>query len=213
MAGIVYGGLLWTGYRRRRETWTRRSWVSFGISLLVAFLLLAAALWMASGVDNGVYNGMSHRSRSLYFYTMFALLLAGIAASAGLILSFARGNPHHQFARTLGGFRRLSESSREDLQQVHLRDKLRNALVLRGFVLVAERSDAQSFGSWERDYRRTGNRVRLSWNSDTCLFTLKSGSTFQRRVAKGASKLVGAGLNDFLDHIEAPAVHNPSPVS
>jgi hypothetical protein len=158
---------------------------------------------MATGVDNGIYNGMSHRNRSLYFYTMFAVMLIGIAASAGLALSFARGHPRHQFGRTFERIRGSAESSTVDLLQSHLRDKLHSGFVLRGYVLVAETISAESFGSWERDYVRADERVRLKWNSDVWLFTLMTGKTFQQTVTKAPSKLSGAGLDQFLDHLES----------
>jgi hypothetical protein len=169
--------------------------------------MLGVALWMATGVDHGIYNGMSHRSRSLYFYTMFAVLLIGIAASAGLALSFARGHPRYQFGR-FERIRGSARSSSADLLQTHLRDNLHDGFVLRGYMLVAETSSAQSLGSWEREYVRADERVRLRWNSDTWLFSLITGSTFQRTVDKAPSKLSGAGLDAFLDHLESPAVRD-----
>jgi hypothetical protein len=210
MAGVVYAGLLWQGYQRRKETWNRRSWILFGISLLAAFLMLGVALRMATGVDNGIYNGMSHRSRSLYFYTMFAVMLIGIAASAGLALSFARGHPRYQFGRTFGRIGGSARSSTADLQQTQLRDNLHDGFVLRGYMLVAQTNSAESLDSWEREYVRDDERVRLRWNSDTWLFSLITGSTFQRTVVKTPSKLSGAGLDDFLDQLESPKVRDES---
>jgi F0F1-type ATP synthase membrane subunit c/vacuolar-type H+-ATPase subunit K len=118
MAAAVYGGLLWTGYRRRKGIWTRRSWILFGGSLLMTFVLIGVAIAMATGVDNGIYNGMRQRERAVYFYTMLALMLGGAVASALLILPFARGNPHLQFGRPSKHYR----SGPGTMQQTDLRN-------------------------------------------------------------------------------------------
>jgi hypothetical protein len=97
-----------------------------------------------------------------------------------------------------------------DLPQSHLRDKLHNGFVLRGYVLVADTISAESFGSWEREYVRADERVRLRWNSDVWLFTLMTGNTFQQTVARAPSKLSGAGLDQFLDRLESPNVRDES---
>lgn len=96
---LVSGGLLWTGYVRRRDTWTRQSWRRFGFLLALSVVALAAAFRMAHGVDQGVYEGMDLRWRRAYFYAMTALLLGGVASGIWLVLWFARGDPNRQLSR------------------------------------------------------------------------------------------------------------------
>ena len=195
----MYGGLLWTGYRRRKGIWTRRSWILFGGSLLMTFVLLGVALSMATGVDNGIYNEMSQRERTVYFYTMFALLLGGVLASASLILPFARGNPHRQF----GFSQKHQGSGPATLQQTDLRDRLHGALVAVGFVMVAERNNPESYGSWQRDYVRGGALVRLTWNSESWHFTLEGGKSLRKLATKVPGDLSGSGLAEFVARIDA----------
>jgi hypothetical protein len=194
MAAVVYGGLLWTGYRRRKGIWTRRSWILFVGSLLVTFVLLGVAFSMATGVDNGIYHGMSRREGKVYFYTMFALVLGGIIASASLILPFARGNPHRQF----GLSPKHQGRGPATLQQTDLRDRLHGALVAVGFVMVAERNNPESYGSWQRDYVRGGDVVRLTWNCETWFFTLEGGKSLRRLATKSEGDLSGSGLAEFI---------------
>jgi hypothetical protein len=199
MAAFVYGGLLWTGYQRRKGIWTRRSWILFGGSLLMSFVLFGVALSMASGVDNGIYHGMSRREGTMYFYTMFALLLGGILASAVLLLSFGRGNPHRQF----GFLPKDKGLGPGTLQQTDLRNRLHDALVAAGFVMVAERYNRESYGGWQRDYVRGGEPVRLTWNDETWYFTLESGKPLRNLAAKAPGDLSGSGVAEFIANIDA----------
>ena len=192
---MVYGGLLWTGYQRRKGIWTRRSWILFGASLLTTFALLGVALRMATGVDNGIYHEMVQRERSVYFYTMFALLLGGVFGGVALVLSFARGDPHRQF-----GFQpNYHAPGPGTLQQTDLRNRLHDALVAAGFVLVAERHNPEAYGGWQRDYVRAGRPVRLTWNSETWYFILEGGTPFQELAVKNPSDLSGGGLAEFIE--------------
>jgi hypothetical protein len=198
-AAFVYAGLLWTGYQRRKGTWTRRSWILFGVSLLTTFALLGVALGMATGVDSGIYHNMSHREGKVYFYTMFALLLIGIFAGAALILSFARGDPHRQF-----GFQpNYHGPGPGTLQQTELRNRLHEALVRAGFLLVAERNNPEAYGSWQRDYVRAGRLVRLSWNSETWYFMLEGRAPLVELAVKNPGDLSGSGLAEFIAFTES----------
>ena len=195
----MYGGLLWTGYQRRKGIWTRRSWILFGGSLLLAFVLVGIGLSMAFGVDNGIYSGMSRRYRTAYFYTMFALLVGGFLASMFLVLSFGRGDQHRQF-----GFRPMRHGpGPETMQQTKLRDRLHDALVARGFAMVAERANSESYGGWQRDYVRGGRRAQLTWNSERWCFTLEDGESLGRVATKTPPELLGNGLAEFIALIDA----------
>lgn len=198
-AAFVFGGLLWAGYQRRKSHWTRRSWILFGASLLTTFALLGAALWMATGVDNGIYHTMSRREGKAYFYTMFALLLGGVFAGAALVLAFARGDPHRQF-----GFQpNYHGPGPGTLQQTELRNRLHEALVAGGFRLVTERDNPEAYGSWERDYLRAGRLVRLSWNSETWYFMLEGGTPLLELAVKNPPDLSGNGLAEFIAFTES----------
>jgi hypothetical protein len=190
----VYGSLLWTGYQRRKGIWTRSSWIFFSASLLATFALLGVALWMATGVDSGIYRTISRREGAVYFYTMFALLLGGILGGVALVLSFARGDPHRQF-----GFQpNYHAPGPGTLQQIDLRNRLHDALVAAGFVLVAERNNPQAYGGWQRDYVRAGRLVRLTWNSETWYFVLEGGTPLLELAVKNPADLSGNGIAEFI---------------
>jgi hypothetical protein len=167
----------------------------FSASLLTTFALLGVALRMATGVDNGIYHRMSRREGAVYFYTMFALVLGGILGSVALVLSFARGDPHRQF-----GFQpHFRGPGPGTLQQTDLRNRLHDALVAVGFVLVAERQNPEAYGGWQRDYVRAGRLVRLTWNSETWYFMLQGGTPFRELAVKNPSDLSGKGLAEFIE--------------
>ena len=161
----------------------------------MTFALLGVALRMATGVDNGIYHGMGQRERSVYFYTMLALVLGGILGSVALVLSFGRGDPHRQF-----GFQpNYRGPGPGTLQQTELRGRLHDALVAAGFVLVAERNNPEAYGGWQRDYVRAGRLVRLTWNSETWYFMLQGGTPFRELAVKNPSDLSGKGLAEFIE--------------
>ena len=193
----MYGGLLWTGYQRRKGIWTRRSWILFCGSLLLTLVLIGVALSMARGVDNGIYHEMRQRERALYFYTMLTFLAGGVLASAVLILSFARGNQHRQF----GLPSKHQGPGPGTLQQTDLRNRLHDALVAVGFAMVAERHNPESYASWQRDYVRGREQVRLTWNGESWHFTLEGGRSLRVLAIKGPADLSGSGLAEFIARI------------
>jgi hypothetical protein len=160
----------------------------------MTFVLFAVALSMATGVDNGIYHSMTRREGKVYFYTMFALLLAGIIATVSLVLPFAKGNPHRQF----GFSSKQHRESPATLQQIDLRNRLHSALVADGFVMVAERHDSESYGSWQRDYVRGSGRVRLTWNCETWFFTLEGGKSLRRLATRSEGDLSASGFAEFV---------------
>jgi hypothetical protein len=204
IAAVVYGGLLWTGYQRRKGIWTRRSWVLFVGSLLMTFVLLRVAFVMARGVDSGIYEWIRNRNHAAYFSALLFLLFGGVLASASLILSFARGDPHRQF----GFSPKHQRSGPGTLQQIDLRNRLHSALVAVGFGLVAERNDAESYGSWQRDYVRGGELVRLTWNCETWYFTLEGGKSFHMLATRRPGDLSVSGLAEFIALIDAADIVN-----
>jgi hypothetical protein len=142
---------------------------------------------------------MSRRYRTAYFYTMFALLVGGFLASMFLILSFGRGDQHRQF-----GWRRMhGEPGPATMQQTDLRARLHDALVARGFAMVAERANSESYGGWQRDYVRRGRRAQLTWNSERWCFTLEDGQSLGRVAAKRPRELAGKGLAGFIALVDA----------
>ena len=54
---------------------------------------------MARGVDEGVYEGMTRWQANAYLYVMSALLLGGVAFSAGLVLWLAMGDARRELGR------------------------------------------------------------------------------------------------------------------
>jgi hypothetical protein len=194
VAVVALGGLLWTGYQRRKGIWTQWSWLLFAASLLGTFVLIGVALSMATGVDNGIYGKMHERYRAPYFYTMTALGVSGVLGTVLLILSFARGDQHRQF----GFFTTFRRSGPGMLQQVDLRNRLHSALVAVGFVLVVERSNPESYGGWQRDYVRGGELIRLTWNNETWYFTLDGGKPLRTIASKSPGDLSATGLAEFI---------------
>ena len=92
----VLGWQLWSGYQRRRATWTARSWRRFVILLAVAVTGAAIGLAMGVGVDRGVYDGMAPALRRIYFYTLMTLAIGGQLGTVGLVLWFGQGRPERQ---------------------------------------------------------------------------------------------------------------------
>ena len=91
------------------------------------------------------------------------------------------------------------------MQQTDLRDRLHEALVARGYAMVAERNNPQSYGGWQRDYVRGARRVRLTWNSERWCFTLEDGKSLGMVVTKSPPDLLGNGLAEFIAHIHTPS--------
>ena len=108
---LIYTGHLWAGIQRRRPYWKAGALCRFAAFFLLGVLALAASLRMARGVDEGVYEGMTRWQHDAYLYTMFALLLGGLAATAGGILWLAYGDAEREFGRRRGRGRRRSDSS------------------------------------------------------------------------------------------------------
>ncbi len=180
---FVYGGMLWTGYKRRKGTWTRRSWIFFIGALLMSFVLIGVGLVLAMGVESAAG-----------FSAMLAFMFGGFLSTAFLILSFARGNPDQQFP-FLPKYEPLGFGTQEML--IDLRDRLHAALVAVGFELVAERHDPPGVRSWQRDYVRDGKMVRLAWNSEAWDFTLKGGKPF-RMLASRRPALSESEIAEFI---------------
>lgn len=92
----LLGRLAYRGYVARRPVWTARSWWRFGALLGVGLALMAIAMGMAIGVDNGVYHRMSPTGARAYYYTLFALLIVSPLSTVALLWWFARGRPDRQ---------------------------------------------------------------------------------------------------------------------
>ena len=96
---LMYAGHVWVGIRRRRRYWSASAWRRFTAFVSSGIVALAASLRMARGVDDGVYEGMTRGQHDAYLYGMFALLLVGLAMSAGGILWLAYGDPERELGR------------------------------------------------------------------------------------------------------------------
>jgi peptidoglycan biosynthesis protein MviN/MurJ (putative lipid II flippase) len=96
---ILYGAHLWIGVRRRRAYWSASGWWRFAAFVILGLAAAALSLRMARGVDEGVYEGMTRWQHDAYFYSMFALMLGGVAISGGAISWLAYGVPQREFGR------------------------------------------------------------------------------------------------------------------
>lgn len=153
--------------------------------------ILAAACFMgAIGIaDSGAPATWSHNT----FIGWAGLSIAfGLACGLGL----DRGTT------ATGGAALGIGTSKGDLLQTELRDRLHSGLVARGFVIELEKENPESFGSWYREYVRNGQRVRLAWDGKDSRFVLQEGKAFQTLVIKRPRELVGHGFDEFLDHVE-----------
>jgi hypothetical protein len=102
MAGYAFAAT-WRGYRRRREHWTRGSWIGLGVTVLVGLSLLAVMLVISAAVDNHEpWVGAPHSStRSGWVLVSLGSMLGGVLLAAGSLGWFAVGQPTRQFP--LGG--------------------------------------------------------------------------------------------------------------
>jgi hypothetical protein len=72
-----------------------------------------------------------------------------------------------------------------------------------GFVMVTERDNSEGYGSWQRDYVRGGELVRLTWSSESWHFTLEGGRPLHALATRSSPELSGSGLSEFIARIDA----------
>ena len=89
----------WRGYHRRREYWTRGSWVGLGLVGVVGIACLALAFMITLAVDNHeAWVGASRSStRSGYALLALGAMTGGVLLVAGSLGWFALGEPSRQF--------------------------------------------------------------------------------------------------------------------
>jgi hypothetical protein len=87
------------GYRRRREHWTRGSWIGLGVTVLVGLSLLALMLVISAAVDNHEAWIGAPRSSTRGGWVLVSLgsMLGGTLLAAGSLGWFAVGQPTRQF--------------------------------------------------------------------------------------------------------------------
>lgn len=87
------------GYRRRREHWTRGSWIGLGVTALVGLSLLALVLVISTAVDNHEPWVGAPRSSTRGGWVLVSLgsMLGGVLLAVGSLGWFAVGQPTRQF--------------------------------------------------------------------------------------------------------------------
>ena len=100
-------GAGWRGYHRRRDHWTRGSWIGLGLVGLVGLAFLALGFMITLAVDNHEAWVGAPRTSTRSGYALLALggMTGGILLIAGSLSWFALGEPSRQFP-LLGSFRR-----------------------------------------------------------------------------------------------------------
>ncbi len=89
----------WRGYHRRRDYWTRGSWVGLGLVGIVGIACLALAFMITLAVDNHEAWVGAPRSSTRSSYALLALgaMTGGFLLVAGALCWFALGEPSRQF--------------------------------------------------------------------------------------------------------------------
>ena len=89
----------WRGYHRRRDYWTRGSWVGLGLVGVLGVACLALAFMITLAVDNHETWVGAPRSSTRSGYALLALgaMTGGVLLVAGSLGWFALGEPSRQF--------------------------------------------------------------------------------------------------------------------
>jgi hypothetical protein len=97
------------GYERRRDFWTRGSWVSFAGVVSAELLLLSASVIAELGIMLGMYSrsSMGPGARVVWIVMALASMFGGAILLSRTLRWFAYGNPRSPFrvfplARRLG---------------------------------------------------------------------------------------------------------------
>jgi hypothetical protein len=85
----LVGGAIWM----RRGVWSPATRFGFGIAGFIAALAATAALFMAAGVDHGIYDGMTRDQSDVYYSVMLSLGSIGMGAFGVLFFWFIFGVP------------------------------------------------------------------------------------------------------------------------
>jgi hypothetical protein len=96
VALVVVFGLLRDGIARRKGIWSAQSWWRFGMLVGLGVALFALAMAMATGVDHGIYDGLSEGEHQAYFGLLMSLMLLSAALVSGPILWLARSSPQRE---------------------------------------------------------------------------------------------------------------------
>ena len=100
-------GTAWVGYRRRREYWTRESWVGFGLTMLAASAMMGFALYFSAEVGQPWTGARGSNLRSAWIVLTLFCLTGGTLLATASLMWFARGDPERQFT-----LRRLTRTTR-----------------------------------------------------------------------------------------------------
>ena len=90
------------------------------------------------------------------------------------------------------------------------RNLLHVSLLSRGFALEAEVESPESFGSWYRDYERSGQRIRLLWDGKDRWFVLQGGQRWRDLAIRKPTDLSTSGIDEFLRHADLERVAPPA---
>ena len=110
-------GAAWIGYHRRREYWTRQSWIGFGLTMLAAFAMIGFTLFFSTEVGQPWTGARGSNLRSAWIVLTLGCLTGGTMLGAIGLMWFARGDPEKQFTllrltRTTRAFLRESPAER-----------------------------------------------------------------------------------------------------
>jgi hypothetical protein len=78
------------------------------------------------------------------------------------------------------------------------RHRLDEGLMARGYQLEYPEETSESFGSWYRDYGRSGKRIRLIWDGRDQWFVLQDNSKSRDLAIKTPKDLANEGVEEFL---------------
>ncbi len=89
-----------TGYRRRKDHWSRGSWLGLGLALLAGFGLLGFMVFFSASVGESPspwVGAAGSSTRVFWILITLAAMVGGVGLTAGTLTWFARGRPTTPF--------------------------------------------------------------------------------------------------------------------
>lgn len=97
-------GAAWLGYLRRRQFWSRRSWVMFGLTLLAGVVAFAFSVSFFAVIGAPWTGAPGSNLRGFWVLIAMGGVVGGMGLVSSLLYWFVQGHPEKPF--TLDRFRR-----------------------------------------------------------------------------------------------------------
>ena len=93
---VLFVGLFVKGFRKRRGTWSARSWRRFALMFLLSLLPALGGLMLAFRVDRGLQFGETIATRELSVLAMIAIATFAFCVPVYVLGWFATGESDRQ---------------------------------------------------------------------------------------------------------------------